>query len=101
MLISDNQHQANLRNAQHSPGPRTSAGKAAASLNTVTYVLRARSLLLASENHEDYHQLCAALEAEWQPQTPTERFYLEPCPPPTGCSPARTRARSGTARACH
>jgi hypothetical protein len=27
--------------------------------------------------HRDYHQLCAALEAEWQPQTPTERFYLE------------------------
>jgi len=77
MLISDKQHQANRQNAQHSPGPKTSAGKAAASLNAVTYGLRARTLLLAGEDHRDYHQLCAALEAEWQPQTPTEGFYLE------------------------
>jgi len=77
MIISGKQHAANRQNAQHSSRPKTSAGKAAASLNAVTYGLRTRGLLLAGENHEDYHQLCAALEAEWQPQTPTERFYLE------------------------
>ena len=77
MLISEKQHQANRQNAQHSSGPKTAAGKAASSLNAVTFGLRARALLLDTENWEDYQQLCAALEAEWQPQTATERFYLE------------------------
>jgi hypothetical protein len=77
MLISDKQHEANRQNAQHSSGPKTSAGKAASSLNAVTYGLRARTLLLNNEDHQAYYELCAALEAEWLPQTPTERFYLE------------------------
>jgi hypothetical protein len=77
MLISEKQHEANRQNAQHSTGPATSAGKAAASRNAVTYGLRARTLLLPGEDYRDYQQICAGLEAEWQPQTPTERFYLE------------------------
>jgi hypothetical protein len=77
MLISNKQHEANRQNAQNSSGPKTFAGKAASSLNAVTYGLRARSLLLATEDHAEYHQLCAELEAEFQPQTPNERFYLE------------------------
>jgi hypothetical protein len=77
MLISEKQQEANRQSAQHSTGPTTSAGKAAASLNAVTYGLRARTLLLPGEDYQEYQRLCAALEAEWQPQTPTERFYLE------------------------
>lgn len=77
MLISEKQHEANRQSAQHSTGPTTAAGKAAASLNAVTYGLRAQRLLLPGEDYREYQELCAGLQAEWQPQTPTERFYLE------------------------
>jgi len=77
MIISGKQQEANRQNAQHSTGPKTPEGKAAASLNAVTYGLRARTLLLPGEDPEQYKQLWASLEAEWQPQTPTEHFYLE------------------------
>jgi hypothetical protein len=39
--------------------------------------LRARTIVLPGESREEFHQLCDELEAEWQPQTRTERFYLE------------------------
>jgi len=77
MLISDKSHEANRRNAQHSTGPKTAEGKKAASLNAVTYGLRTRSLVLDGENIADYWRLWDGLEAEWQPQTATERLYLE------------------------
>ena len=77
MLISDKQHQANLENAQHSSGPKTPQGKAAVRLNALTYGLRARDLILPWEDPEEYKQLWAALVAEWQPQTQTERMRLE------------------------
>jgi len=77
MLISDKQQEANRENAQHSTGPTSEAGKAAVRLNALTYGLRARDLILCGENPEDYQQLWADLEAEWQPQTRTERLHLE------------------------
>jgi hypothetical protein len=77
MLISEKQHQANLRNAQRSTGPTTPEGKKAASLNAVTYGLRTRSLIINGENIADYWRLWDALENEWQPATQTERLYLE------------------------
>ena len=77
MLISDKQHQANRQNAQHSTGPTTPEGKASVRLNALTYGLRARQLLLPEEDPEEYKQLWDLLLAEWQPQTHTERLYLE------------------------
>ena len=77
MIISDKQHEANRRNAQHSSGPTTPEGREAVRLNALTYGLRARTLLLPGEDAEEYKRLWDALVAEWQPQTPTERFYLE------------------------
>lgn len=77
MIISAKQQEANRQNAQQSTGPRTAEGKAAVRLNALTYGLRARSLLITGENPEDYKQLWAGLEAEWQPQTRTERLHLE------------------------
>lgn len=77
MLISDKQHQANRQNAQHSPGPTSPEGKAAVRFNALTWGLRARSLMLDDEDPADYQQLWDDLEAEWQPQTHTERYYLE------------------------
>jgi hypothetical protein len=77
MVISDKQQEANRQNAQHSTGPNTPEAKAAVRLNALTYGLRARQLLLPEEDPEEYKQLWAALVDEWQPQTGTERLYLE------------------------
>jgi hypothetical protein len=77
MVISQKQHEANRRNAQKSTGPTTLEGKTAAALNAVTYGLRTRKLIIDGENVADYWQLWHDLETEWQPETPTERLYLE------------------------
>jgi hypothetical protein len=77
MVISDKQQEANRRNARHSSGPKTPQGKAAVRLNALKYGLRARDIIIFDEDPEEYKQLWAALEAEWLPQTHTERFYLE------------------------
>jgi len=77
MVISERSHEANQHNAQQSTGPTSPQGKAAVRLNALTYGLRARSTLIHGEDPEEYKRLWAALEAEWQPQTGTERLYLE------------------------
>jgi hypothetical protein len=77
MIISEKQQAANRQNAQHSTGPTTPEGRAAVRLNALTYGLRARSTLIPGEDPEEYQQLWDALVAEWQPQTCTERVYLE------------------------
>ena len=71
------QIEANRRNALKSTGPRTPEGKAAVRMNALKHGLRARIVVLPSENAEEFHQLCEDLEAEWQPQSRTEQFYLE------------------------
>jgi hypothetical protein len=71
------QIEANRRNALKSTGPRTPEGKAAVRMNALKHALRARTVVLPSENAEEFHQLCEDLEAEWQPQSRTEQFYLE------------------------
>ena len=77
MIISEKQHQANRQNAQHSTGAKTPAGKEAIRFNALTYGLRTRASILPDENAADYSQLWDELEADWQPQTRTERCYLE------------------------
>ena len=77
MLISDEQQESNRQNAQHSTGPKSPEGKEAVRLNALTYGLRARDLILPNEDPEEYKQLWARLETQWQPQTHTERLYLE------------------------
>ena len=77
MLVSGKQQEANRKNAQHSTGPATPAGKAAIRFNALTYGLRTRATMLPDENAADYSQLWDEFEADWQPQTRTERCYLE------------------------
>ena len=77
MVISDKHREANRQNAQHSTGPNTPEGKAAIRFNALTYGLRTRSTILEDENAADYSQLWDELEADWLPQTRTERCYLE------------------------
>ena len=77
MLISDKQQEANRQNAQHSTGPKTPEGKAAVRFNALTWSLRARSLMITGDDPAEYQQLWDDLEAEWKPQTHTERYYME------------------------
>jgi len=71
------QIEANRLNAQKSTGPKTPEGKAVTKLNALRHGLRARTVVLPAEKSEDFHQLCNDLEAEWQPQSRTEQFYVE------------------------
>ena len=54
MLVSDKQHEANIRNAQHSTGPKTEEGKAAVRMNALTWGLRAKSFLITGEDPAEY-----------------------------------------------
>ena len=76
-MTSEKQAEANRLNALKSTGPRTPEGKAAVRYNSLKHGLRARATVLPGENCEEFEQLCADLEAEWQPQTPTEGFLVE------------------------
>jgi hypothetical protein len=76
-MATPKQIEANRRNALKSTGPRTPEGKAAVSMNALKHGLRARTVVLPSENPEEFHQLCDDLEAEWQPKSRTEQFYVE------------------------
>jgi len=77
MVISEKQQAANRQNAQHSTGPKTPEGKAASRFNALTWSLRARSLIIPADDPEEYQRLWDDLNAEWQPQTGTERHFLE------------------------
>ncbi len=77
MLISQKQHEANRRNALRSTGPVTTEGKAAVRFNALRHGLRARAVLLPGENAEEFHQLCADLESDWNAQTRTEQLLVE------------------------
>jgi hypothetical protein len=76
-MASIKQVEANRRNSQKSTGPRTSEGNAAVRLNALRHGLCARTAVLPTENAEEFHQLCADLETEWQPQGRTEQYLLE------------------------
>ena len=77
MLISEKAHDANVRNAQKSTGPKTPEGKAAVRFNAYTYGLRTRETLLPDENAADYFRLWDEFEAEWHPIGRTEYTHLE------------------------
>jgi hypothetical protein len=77
MIISEKQQEANRKNAQHSSGPKTPAGREAIRFNALTYGLRTCASILPDENAAEYSQLWDEMDADWQPQTRTERLYLE------------------------
>jgi hypothetical protein len=76
-MATQKQIEANRRNAEKSTGPRTPEGKAAVRLNALRHGMRARTVVLPGEDRQEFERLCDVLEAEWQPRTATELFYLE------------------------
>jgi hypothetical protein len=71
-MATQNQIDANRRNAQKSTGPRTPEGRAAVRLNGLT----AETLVLPGEGEEDFGALLASLAAEHDPGTPTEQALV-------------------------
>ncbi len=64
---SQAQMDANRRNAQHSSGPRTQAGKAASSRNRLVHGLRANTHILLDEDPADFQALLDDLLTRFQP----------------------------------
>ena len=78
-MSSEKQIEANRLNAQKSTGPKTPAGKAAASMNHLKHGLRARTVVLTAlgESEADFDELSATLQYQWEPRTWIELLYLE------------------------
>src|SRR5665811_978871 len=68
---------ANRRNAQHSTGPRTSEGKAAVRLNSLTHGLRAQDALLPGEDEKAFQEISQAFHQQHNPEGPAELFCVE------------------------
>jgi hypothetical protein len=76
-MASDKQIQANRRNAQRSPGPRTKRGKAISSMNALKTGAFAKHLLLPDDDPKEFGRLRAALYEEWRPAGPTQTRLVE------------------------
>ncbi len=72
--ISPRKIEANRANALHSTGPRTEAGKSAASRNAITHGLASRAALLPSEDADHYS---AHRESYYNIFRPTNGIQLE------------------------
>jgi hypothetical protein len=69
--ISEKKIQANRRNARHSTGPKTEAGKHASRMNAVTHGLLAKALVItAGGYHEDAQAFAQLLEGLCEEFTP-------------------------------
>jgi len=79
-MATQNQIDANRRNAQKSTGPTTPEGRAAVRLNGLRRCrfnssangLTASDLVFPGESEADFEALFDSIEAEHQPTTPTE-----------------------------
>jgi hypothetical protein len=76
-MATKRQTAANRRNARRSKGPKTAQGKATASMNAVRHGLRARTVVLPRENQDDFDQIHAGLQGQYQPQTPSEQYLVD------------------------
>ena len=68
---------ANRRNAKKSTGPRTRAGKAAASKNSVKHGLLAHQNVISSENQADFCKERDRILSDLVPESPMESMLAE------------------------
>jgi hypothetical protein len=71
------QNNANRANAQHSTGPRSVEGKAAASRNSLKFGIHARSMIIPGEDAAALDELTAAYARQLQPVGPVEAALLK------------------------
>jgi len=67
----------NRANAEHSTGPRTTAGKGRSSQNAITHGLFTQAVTLAPEEEAAYQQLCQRFFEEYKPATATEAAMVQ------------------------
>ncbi len=68
---------ANQKNAQHSTGPKTEAGRAASCLNNFRHGFTGAFTVLPSEDQEKFDTLLHGLRVEHEPKTMTEILLVE------------------------
>src|SRR5580698_10373072 len=76
-MATKRQIAANRRNAKKCTGPKTAEGKAASSMNALRHGLRARTVVLPDENREEFDQIHAGLQNQYQPQNPSEQYLVD------------------------
>ncbi|MBV8552045.1 MAG: hypothetical protein JOY54_12155 [Acidobacteriaceae bacterium] len=76
-MATDAQIAANRANAQLSTGPKTEAGKEAATLNNFRHGLAGAFHILPWEDEEEFATLRLGLRAEYKPHTVTEQILVD------------------------
>ena len=76
-MATKKQIAANRRNAKKCTGPKSPEGKAASSMNNLRHGLRARTIILPGEQLEDFDQLHAGLQDQYQPQNAAEQHLVD------------------------
>ena len=76
-MVSPQKLASNRENSSQSTGPRTAEGKTVASQNPIVHGLRAKRVVMITENRAEFDKLCQDLYDEWRPLTLTERHLVE------------------------
>ncbi len=76
-MTSQVQSEANRRNALKSTGPKSKKGKVRARLNALKHGLRAKDIVLPSEDKQEFDSLRRALITELGPEGPLEEQLAE------------------------
>ena len=76
-MSSPAQAAANLANAQNSTGPRTDAGKAASSQNSLKFGFTAKTVLLPGEDEAAYRKMCDGMFASFNPDCTPENELIQ------------------------
>jgi len=72
-MISEKQLEANRRNARHSCGPTSIAGKERSSRNNLRHGLTGQISVLPTEDREAHDAFCNELIDSFKPETPMEQ----------------------------
>ncbi len=76
-MTSDKQHRANIANGKRGSGPKTEAGKAKASANSLKHGLGAARTVLPDEDAEAFEALRGGMFEQFQPAFPLEVELVE------------------------
>ncbi len=77
-MISQEQRNANIQNAQHSTGPRTPAGKAAVAQNAVTHGLTSQNIIPRTDDEKlQFAGIRTEAYADCKPQGGTETLLVD------------------------
>ena len=76
-MTSERQIAANRRNAQHSTGPRTTAGKSAVAQNAIRHGMLSRQILVPSESEVDLVEFGKRMRAHLAPEGELELLLVD------------------------